>query len=88
MGLMNYYQKNNNADDVEMVEQEIKKARNTVVVVFDDNVSGGATLSDICLQLKKLGINNLIPITFGEMSQQWRVGMTDVYKPENGFNMN
>ena len=88
MGLMNYYQKNNNADDAEMVEQEIEKARNTVVVVFDDNVSGGATLSDICLQLKKLGINNLIPITFGEMSQQWRVGMTDVYKPENGFNMN
>ena len=88
MGLMNYYQKNNNADDAEMVEQEIEKARNTVVVVFDDNVSGGATLSDICLQLKKLGINNIIPITFGEMSQQWRVGMTDVYKPENGFNMN
>lgn len=87
MGLMNYYQKNNNADEAEMVEQEIEKARNTVVVVFDDNVSGGATLSDICLQLKKLGINNLIPITFGEMSQQWRVGMTDVYKPENGFNM-
>lgn len=88
MALMNYYQKNNNADEAEMVEQEIEKARNTVVVVFDDNVSGGATLSDICLQLKKLGINNIIPITFGEMSQQWRVGMTDVYKPENGFNMN
>jgi predicted hydrocarbon binding protein len=86
MGLKNYYQPN--ADELEMVKQEVEKAQNTVVVVFDDNVSGGATLSDICLQLKNLGLNNIIPITFGEMHQQWRIGMTNIGQPKGGFNMN
>ena len=86
MGLKNYYQPN--ADELEMVKKEVEKAQNTVIVVFDDNVSGGATLSDICLQLKNLGLNNIIPITFGEMHQQWRVGMTNISQPQNGFNMN
>lgn len=86
MGLKNYYQPN--SDDMNMVQQEVEKAQNTVIVVFDDNVSGGATLSDICLQLKNLGLNNIIPITFGEMHQQWRVGVTNISRPQNGFNMN
>lgn len=86
MGLKNYYQPN--TDNLEMVEQEVKKAQDSVIVIFDDNVSGGATLSDICLQLKNLGLNNIIPITFGEMHQQWRVGMINIAPPKNGFNMN
>lgn len=84
MGLKNYFQPNN---DMEMVQQEVQKAQNTAVVVFDDNVSGGATLSDICLQLKNLGINNLIPITFGKMHTQWSIGTIPIGQPENGFNM-
>lgn len=85
MALKNYYQPNK--ENAEMVKQEVDNARNTIVVVFDDNISGGATLSDICLQLKNLGIDKLIPITFGEMHQQWRIGTTNINKPQNGFNM-
>ena len=85
MALKNYYQPNQN--DLEMVKQEVENARDTIVVIFDDNVSGGATLSDICLQLKNLGLNKLVPITFGEMHQQWRLGTVNINKPQNGFNM-
>lgn len=85
MGLKNYYQPNK---DEEMVKQEVDKAKNTVIIVFDDNISGGATLSDICLQLKNLGLDKIIPITFGEMHQQWRIGVTNILQPQNGFNMN
>lgn len=88
MGLKNYYQRNNSEQDADMVQQEINKAQDTIVIIFDDNISGGATLSDICLQLSKLGMKNIIPITFGEMHQQWRIGTTSIHKPENGFNMN
>lgn len=33
------------------------------VIVFDDNISSGATLDDICLILKRYGVNSVIPIT-------------------------
>ena len=35
------------------------------VLVFDDNISSGATLDDICLTLKRVGVANIIPITLG-----------------------
>lgn len=69
MGLKNYFSFNR---DNEQIEQEVAKTKGTVFVIFDDNISGGATLGDICYQCKDIGITNLIPITFGVMSQKWQ----------------
>ena len=68
MGLKNYFQPN---DDKNMVNKEVEETNNTIVVVFDDNISGGATLSDICTQLQNIGVKLIIPITFGRMKEQW-----------------
>ena len=35
------------------------------VVIFDDNLSSGATLDDVCLALQQLGVAEIIPITIG-----------------------
>ena len=35
------------------------------IVLFDDNISSGATLDDLCLVLKMYGVANIIPITLG-----------------------
>ncbi len=85
MALKNYFQPNMDND---FVNNEISKTQNSILVIFDDNISGGATLSDICLQLKNLGVQNLIPITFGEMGVSWGNSFNLINKPENGkFNM-
>lgn len=68
--------------DTEALKKEIDEIKNSILVIFDDNVSGGATLSDICYQYKKLGIEHIIPITFGKMKETWG----QINKPENGFN--
>ena len=79
MGLKNYFKAQNN------IEDEVKQLQNTIFVIFDDNISGGATLSDICYQCKKLGINYLVPITFGEMRTKYSQGMLQINKPsKNG----
>ena len=85
MALKNYFQPN---EDKDFVEKEIVKTQNSILVIFDDNISGGATLSDICLQLKKLGVQYIIPITFGEMGVSWGSSYNLINKPENDkFNM-
>ena len=77
MGMRNYF-----ASDDEVVEKEMEKIKGTVFVIFDDNISGGATLSDICYQAKKLGIEYIIPITFGEMNTKYTLGKgNQVNKP-------
>ena len=82
MGLKNYFKQN-----PELVEQEMEKIKGTVFVIFDDNISGGATLSDICYQAKQLGIEYIIPITFGEMQKKYSLGLGNmVNKPEGDFN--
>lgn len=83
MALTNYFRPNENA---EMVKQEVNKAEKSIVVVFDDNISGGATLSDICTQIQKLGLKYIIPITFGQMRESYNVGTLVINKPEKGFN--
>lgn len=70
MGLKNYFKVN-----PELIEQEMEKIKGTVFVIFDDNISGGATLSDICMQAKQFGIEYIIPITFGEMSKKYSLGI-------------
>lgn len=74
---------------------ELKKAKEeiegNVLVIFDDNVSGGATLSDICAQFINVGVKHIIPITFGRMFQQWggRSNVdgewSNIREPEDGF---
>jgi hypothetical protein len=64
----------------------MEKIKGTVFVIFDDNISGGATLSDICYQAKKLGINYIVPITFGVMREKYKIGMMNINRPTNGWN--
>ena len=82
MALKNYFSINNDSS-----EAELKNTDDSIVVIFDDNISGGATLSDICYQLQKIGVKYMIPITFGKMRTSYSQGIGQVInKPENGFN--
>ena len=80
MALKNYFQPNDNKD---IVDNELNDTENNVFVIFDDNISGGATLSDICNQLKNLGIKYIVPITFGKMRESWNSRTIVVNKPKN-----
>lgn len=42
------------------IQQDLKGKN---VVIFDDNISSGATLDDICLELQKYGVASILPIT-------------------------
>lgn len=79
MALKNYYNPNK---DINKVQNEINRIKGTVLVIFDDNISGGATLSDICYQFKQMGIEYLIPITFGEMQKKNTLGIIPIKSPE------
>lgn len=81
MGLKGIYNLNT---DTELVKREIEKVKGTVFIVFDDNVSGGATLSDICYQVKEHITNFIIPITFGVMDEKWTMGIVPLNRPKNG----
>ena len=92
MGVKGIYNPNNlTPEDEKRIRIEVEKTKGTAVVVFDDNVSGGATLSDVCYQLQSLGMKNIIPITFGQMGEKWTKGVIpltqpkDVYGDGNGF---
>jgi hypothetical protein len=83
LGLRNIYNPNT---DEEYVKNELERIKNTLFVIFDDNISGGATLGDICYQCEKLGIENLVPITFGKMEESNTIGIIPLSVPENGYN--
>ena len=83
LGLKNIYNPNT---DEEYVKNELKRINNTLFVIFDDNISGGATLGDICYQCKKLGIKNLVPITFGQMEESNTISFIPLNTPKNGYN--
>ena len=77
MGMKNYFALNS-----ELAKEEMEKIKGTIFVIFDDNISGGATLSDICMQAKQLGIEYIIPITFGEMQMKYNLGIgNQINKP-------
>lgn len=78
MGLKGYFSMNQ-----ELKEKELEEAKNTIFVIFDDNVSGGATLSDICSQLMEAGVKFIIPITFGKMRESYsKYAGSSITKPE------
>lgn len=80
MALKNYFQPNT---DRTVVDNELNDLENYMFLIFDDNISGGATLSDICYQLKNLGIKYIVPITFGKMRESWNSRTIVVNKPKN-----
>lgn len=47
----------------------INKFKGKKIVIFDDNISSGATMDDCCLCLQKIGVNlkDILVITFGVM---------------------
>lgn len=83
MGLRNIYNPNK---DEKLVKKEVEKTKNSVFVIFDDNISGGSTLSDVCYQCKNLGIKNIIPITFGKMSKKITLGQKPIIMPKDDYN--
>lgn len=76
MGLQNFFKAQGG------IEEELARIEGTVFVIFDDNVSGGATLSDICYQASKLGIKYIVPITFGQMRTKYSVGTMKINAPK------
>lgn len=80
MGMKNIYNPNT---DPEFVENEINEIKGGVLVIFDDNISGGATLADVCYQFKDLGVEYIIPITFGEMATKWTMNRIPLNRPTN-----
>ena len=85
MGMRNIYNPNT---DNEKLQAELDKIKGTLFLIFDDNISGGATLSDICYQCKQLGIENLLPITFGKMRESNTIGQgIKLSTPDNGYNL-
>lgn len=53
----------------EMVYSQTMRLKNKIVLVFDDNLSSGATLDMMCDALKKIGVKMVIPITLGVIPQ-------------------
>lgn len=76
MGMKNFF-----SLDPEIFQKEIQRINGTLFIIFDDNISGGATLSDICMQAKKAGIKNILPITFGKMGVKWQMGPVTLNRP-------
>lgn len=85
LGLKNIYNVNSSWDE-KRLQEELNKIKGTILLIFDDNVSGGATLSDVCYQCKQLGIENIIPITFGKMSESNQMRGLVLNTPEDGYN--
>lgn len=89
MGMKNFF-----SIDTNVLQKEISRINGTLFIIFDDNISGGATLSDICMQAKNAGIKNILPITFGKMGVKWQMGTVALNRPtdKNGnwgqFNFN
>lgn len=84
LGLKDIYSVNYKIDEKRR-NDEIEKMKNTILLVFDDNISGGATLSDVCMQCKNLGANYIIPITFGKMNESNTMRGIMLNTPKNGY---
>lgn len=62
------------------------KLINKHVIVFDDNISSGATLDEVCVTLKKLGVASVMPFTLGTiMPTMYNPQIRNQYKVEHGL---
>lgn len=69
-----------------MYENYRNKLINKHVIVFDDNISSGATLDEVCVTLKKLGVASVIPFTLGTiMPTMYNPQDRNQYKMEHGL---
>lgn len=79
MGLKGYYTMNH-----EKAREEIQDTKNTIFVIFDDNMAVGATMSDICVQLKEWGAEYIVPITFGKiLNKRWSISTSPITMPSS-----
>lgn len=62
IGMKNYFTTNPDTGS-----EYIDELKNCVFVIFDDNISGATTLSDIIYRCQEMGLKYIIPITFGQM---------------------
>jgi predicted phosphoribosyltransferase len=46
-------------------QDKLYKFKGKNILLWDDNISSGATLDDICLTLQKIGVNEIIAMTLG-----------------------
>ena len=60
------------------------KLKNKHIVIFDDNISSGATLDDVCLALQNLGVASITAITIGVIPAT--VYGSDRYKNQHNAN--
>lgn len=51
------------------------------IIIFDDNLSSGATLDDVCLALQKLGVASITPFTLGVIPET-------IYDPKERYKNN
>lgn len=54
------------------------------IIIFDDNISSGATLDDICLELGKYGVKSILPITLAIIPKTVYGGKHESLKDKKG----
>lgn len=59
------------------IQQDLKGKH---IVIFDDNISSGATLDDICLELQKYDVASILPITLAIIPKTVYGGQHDSLK--------
>ena len=64
-----YPSKSFSKDGEEFTYIQSMRLKNKIILVFDDNLSSGATLDMMCDVLKKIGAKMIIPITLGLIPQ-------------------
>lgn len=63
------------------IQQSLKDKN---IIIFDDNISSGATLDDICLELEKYKVKSILPITLAILPKTVYGGKHDSLKDREG----
>lgn len=61
-----------------------QKLKGKNIVIFDDNISSGATLDDICMELQKYGVKSILPITLAIIPKTVYGGRHETLKDRKG----
>lgn len=81
IGMKNYFTTNPTIGS-----EYIDYLKDSVFVIFDDNISGATTLSDIIYRCEEMGIKYIIPITFGQMRVKNTYGTISVKDYDGDYN--